>query len=181
MHSLHAQETLIGVRQCGKPHEGTADIAVDLLCQGLYHVRHALPCGAASDIDIGALRFADQLYRPVDGLLRSLFLLRIGHHLRRDVLSHGGLDVLGDIHQYHAGPPGFCQLEGLPDGVRQLVYIGHKIIMLGYGEGDSRDIDLLEAVLSDERGGNISRNGHHGDGIQHSRGDARYQVRGSRS
>ena len=48
--------------------------------------------------------------------------------------------------------------------------------MLGDGEGDTGDVDLLEGVGADLRAGHVPGDGHQGHGVQKGGGDARDQV-----
>ena len=51
--------------------------------------------------------------------------------------------------------------------------------MLGDGQGDTGDIDLLETVGTDDRVGYVAGNGDHGNRIDVSGGDAGDQVGGT--
>ena len=94
----------------------------------------------------------------------------------RDVQTFGHLHVLGDVDEHGAGTAGFGNLKRLPNGVGQLTNVCNKVIVLGDGDGDTGNVNLLEAVPTDEGGGDVAGDSHHGDGIQHGRGDAGDQV-----
>ena len=69
--------------------------------------------------------------------------------------------------------------KGLPDGVRQPVHVPHNVVVLGDGHGDTSDVNLLKAVLSQQGRGDVTGDGNHGDGVHVGSGDSRYQVGGS--
>ena len=52
-----------------------------------------------------------------------------------------------------------------------------EVVVLGHRQGDAVDVDLLEGVLADQRGGNVAGDGHDRDRIELGRGDARDEVR----
>src|SRR5699024_9945529 len=72
-----------------------------------------------------------------------------------------------------------CQAEGLTDGVGQLLHAAHEVVVLGDGQRDTGDVDLLEAVGADLGGGDVAADGHHGDGINVGRCNTGDQVGGT--
>jgi len=53
--------------------------------------------------------------------------------------------------------------------------------VLGHRQGDAGDVDLLERVLAEERGGHVAGDGHHRDGVELGVGDPGDEVRGGRA
>ena len=107
---------------------------------------------------------------------------RVGDNGRLGLVVIGrNLNVLRHVHQHRAGAAGDSQPECFPDGVRQVPDLPYKVIVLGNGQGDAGDVDLLEGVGADLRIHHIAGNGHHGNGIQESGGNASDQIGGSRA
>ncbi len=77
------------------------------------------------------------------------------------------------------GPAGAGEVERLGDDPRDVVRLAHQEVVLGHGQRDARDVDLLEGVLADERAGHVAGDGDHGDGVELRGGDARDQVGGA--
>ena len=95
---------------------------------------------------------------------------------RRRLLLQG---VLGDVHVDRAGAAGARDVEGLGEDSRQLVGVAHQVVVLGHRQRDAGDVDLLEGVLADERGGHVAGDGHDRDGVELRGGQAGDQVRGA--
>ena len=90
-----------------------------------------------------------------------------------------GLDhVLGQVDQHRTGPPGPGDMEGLVDGLGQLVDVLHQVVVLGAGPGDADDVHFLEGVVADQGGGHLAGDDHDGDGVQVGRSDAGHRVGG---
>ena len=176
VHALHAQKAVVAVGQGRQAHKAASNIAVDFFGHGHDLFRHADARRAAADVDIGPLGLIDQLHRPVDEVVSGLVLGRERHHRLGNIRTFGHLHILGNVNEHGAGAAGFGNLERLPDGVGQLLHIGDKVIVLGDGDGDAGNVDLLEAVPTNQAGGDVAGDGHQGDGIQHGRGDAGDQI-----
>ena len=56
-------------------------------------------------------------------------------------------------------------LKGVAQSICELVDLADGEIVLGYGHRDSRDIDLLKAVLADKVGGYVSRDRYHRNAV----------------
>ena len=179
MHPLHPQKPGVVRGDAGYAHEGAADRRVDLLrqCQQLL----LGPAGdkPAAEIEEGPVGGVDALRRLPDALLLG-GMGRIGDGGRLGlIVVHGDLDILGHVHQHRAGTAGDRQPEGLPDGVRQVLDLAHEVVVLGDGQGNAGDVDLLEGVGADLVVGNVAGDGHHGNRIQEGGGDAGDQVGGA--
>ena len=103
-----------------------------------------------------------------------LFLKRNGRLGLIFALSH--LNVLGNINQYRAGSAGACQDDCLADGICQLLDRADKVVMLGDGQRNTRDINLLEGVGTDLCAENVTRDGQHGNAVQVRRRNTGNQV-----
>jgi hypothetical protein len=142
---------------------------------------------AVPDEEHRALRCGDRLgdalqlsRMPVD--LRAIPRKR-GEHLgvarmRRRGLTHQG--VLGDVDVHRAGPAAPRDMERLGDHGGDLISMAHQVVVLRHRQGDARDVDLLEGILAEERGGNVSGDHHHRHRIEHRSADSRDEVRGAR-
>ena len=86
--------------------------------------------------------------------------------------------VLGQVHQHRTGPPGPGDMEGLVDGLGQVVDVLHQIVVLGAGPGDADDVHFLEGVVADQGGGHLAGDHHDGDGVHVGRSDAGHRVGG---
>ena len=179
VHPLHPQKPGVVRGDTGYAHEGAADGRVDLLRQRQQLLLSPAGDKPAAEIDKWPVGGVDALRRLPDALLLGS-VRRVGGHRRLGlVVVHGDLDILGHVHQHRAGTAGDRQPEGLPDGVRQVLDLAHEVVVLGDGQGNAGDVDLLEGVGADLVVGNIASDGHHGDGIQKGGGDAGNQIGGS--
>ena len=95
------------------------------------------------------------------------------------VLAHGGLDILGHVDEDGAGTAGGGDLEGLADGGSQILNGADEVVVLGDGQGDTGDIDLLEAIGTNDGIGDVTGDGDQGNGVDVSGGDAGNQVGGT--
>jgi len=80
------------------------------------------------------------------------------------------LGVLGDVDEDGAGAAGSCYLEGKADGGGDVFGAGDEEVVLGDGEGDAGDVDLLEGVGAEDLGGDLAGDGDDGDGVEHGGG-----------
>jgi len=67
-------------------------------------------------------------------------------------------------------------VEGLADGVGQVLNIGDQIVVLGNGQGYAGDVDLLEGVSADVGRCHLSGDTDDGGGIEHSGSNAGNHV-----
>ena len=89
--------------------------------------------------------------------------------------------VLGDVDVDRPGPARTGQVERLGQDARQLVRVTDEVVVLGHGQRDARDVDLLEGVLAEQGGDHVAGDGDDGDRIQLGRRQARHEVRGARA
>ena len=74
-----------------------------------------------------------------------------------EVEERGGLlRVLGDVDEDGAGTAGGGDLEGLADGGGDVFGAGDEEVVLGDGQGDAGDVDLLERVGAEDLGGDLA-------------------------
>ena len=77
------------------------------------------------------------------------------------------------------GRPVGGDLEGFADGGRDVFGAGDEEVVLGDGQGDAGDVDLLERVGAEDFGGDLAGDADDGDGVEHGRGDAGDEVGGA--
>ena len=179
MHPLHPQKPGVVRGDAGYAHEGAADGGVDLLRQRQQLLLRSAGDKSAAEIEEGPVGCVDARRRLPDALLLGRVGRVGGNRGLRLVVVHGDLDVLGHVHQHRAGTAGDSQPECLPNGVRQVPDLAHEVVVLGDGQGDAGDVDLLEGVGADLVIGDVAGDRHHGDGIQKGGGDAGDQVGGA--
>ena len=85
-------------------------------------------------------------------------------------------NILGDVHQHRARPAALGDLEGAADRGRQLLHVLDDKAVLGDGEGDPGDVDLLEGILPEQRQADVAGDRDERDRIHMSGGDAGDQV-----
>jgi len=83
-----------------------------------------------------------------------------------DELDRGLLDVLGQVDQDRAGTPGARDVEGLLDGLGEVVDVGDQVAVLDHRHGGADDVRFLEGVGTHRRGRHLAGDGHHRDGVQ---------------
>ena len=94
-----------------------------------------------------------------------------------EVEERGGLlRVLGDVDEHGAGAAGGGDLEGLADGGRDVFGARDEEVVLGDGQRDAGDVDLLEGVGAEDLGGDLAGDGDDGDGVEHGGGEAGDEV-----
>ncbi len=89
------------------------------------------------------------------------------------------LRVFGDVDEHRAGAAGLCDLEGLADGGGDVFGAGDEVVVLGDGQGDAGDVDLLEGVGAEDFAADLAGDGDDGDGVEHGGGDAGDEVGGA--
>ena len=77
------------------------------------------------------------------------------------------------------GRPDLRDLEGLAEHGRDVFGAGGEEVVLGDGQGDAGDVDLLEGVGAEDLGGDLSGDADDGDGVEHGRRDAGDEVGGA--
>ena len=96
-----------------------------------------------------------------------------------EVEGRGGLlRVFRYIDEHRAGTAGGGDLEGGADGGRDVFHARDEEVVLGDGQGDAGDVDLLEGVGAEDLGGDLAGDADDGDGVQHGGGDAGDEVGG---
>ena len=99
--------------------------------------------------------------------------LRLGRVGRAGLLLEG---VLGDVDVDGAGPAGPRDVERLGHDARQVVGIAHEVVVLGHRQRDAVDVDLLERVLADQRGGHVAGDGDHRHRVEERGPDPGHEV-----
>ena len=179
VHTLHSQEPGIVRGNTGNAHQGAAHGGVDDLSHLQQFLLGVAGDQTAAEVEEGPLGGVDAVRRlpDADVLCRMGFLRR--HRGLGFVVIFGHLHILGHVDEYGTGTAGFRQPEGFPDGIRQILDGTDEIVVLGNGQGDTGDIDLLEAVGADDGVGHVAGDGYQGNGVDVSRGDAGDQVGGA--
>ncbi len=184
VHARHAEVRGMRVGQRAPSHQrgddrraAEVDQAAQLLAgPGLQHtaadVQHRLarldeqPGGLA---DLLAVRAAD---RPVAGEVDPL-----GPVEGREVLQ----GVLADVDEHRSGPAGAGDVERLGDGPRDLVGLGHQVVVLRHRHGDAADVGLLEGIGADGGRGHLAGDRDERHRVHVGVGDRRHQVGRPRS
>ncbi len=97
-----------------------------------------------------------------------------------EVERRGGLlRVFGDVDEHGAGAAGLRDLEGLADGGGDVFGAGDEVVVLGDGQGDAGDVDLLKGVAAEDFAADLAGDGDDGDGVEHGGGDAGDEVGGA--
>ncbi len=91
----------------------------------------------------------------------------------------GLLGVLGDVDEDGAGAAGRGDLEGETDSGRDVFGAGDEEVVLGDGQGDAGDVDLLEGVGAEDFGGDLAGDGDEGNAVQHGCCEAGDEVGGA--
>ena len=182
VHSHHAGVELVGAVKGALAHQAVRHRCLYLVGKGPQLVRGIGDDGAAAHKDKGLAGFADHL----NGLLHVLLPdgVALAYDLRRLlplIFTGGRCHILGNINEHRSRPPGLGDGEGTAYHLGQTVYILYDKVILGNGHGHACDVHLLEAVLSQKAVAHIAGDGNHRHGIHIRCGNARYQVRRSRS
>ena len=91
----------------------------------------------------------------------------------------GLLRVLRYVDEYGAWTPGLRDLERLADGGGDVFGAGDEVVVLGDGQGDAGDVDLLKRVAAEDFAADLAGDGHDGNAIEHGGGDAGDEVGGA--
>ena len=126
--------------------------------------------------DDRALRPVDEFRRPPQlGFRRPGFGPVAGKiHLpeARTLRGEGLLGVLRDVHQHRSRTAGAGDVERLVERRRDVVHIGHQVVVLGDGQGDAGHVRLLEGVGADERAADLTGDADDGRRVEHGGGDS---------
>ena len=136
---------------------------------------------AAADVEHRPLGLGDHLRRLRDLAVvrfRVRLVSRQVDHRRPGEIDLSVLDVLRDVHEHRARPPGGCDVKGSGDRPGNVFRLGHHEVVFGDWHGDSADVRLLERVGAQQRRANLAGDGHHRHGVQVRVGNRRHQVRG---
>ena len=97
-----------------------------------------------------------------------------------EVEEGGGLlGVLGDVDEDRAGAAGAGDLKRFADGWGDVFGAGDEEVVLGDGQGDAGDVDLLEGVAAEDFRGDLAGDGDDGDAVEHGCGEAGDEVGGA--
>ena len=179
MHALHTQEALVVARHTRHTHERAAQRGVDLIGQGQGLLGSPTRDQTAAEVDKGALAGVDGFDGlPERGPRRGKRGVK-GQRLSRFIIEQRLLNVLGDVDQHGTRTTRRGNLEGLANGGGKVLDLAHEVVVLGDGQRDARDVDLLEAVSTDERVGHVAGNSHERNRIEVGGGDARHEIGGA--
>ena len=126
---------------------------------------------SAAEIDKRSFRM---VYKLCDLLDISADLTGTGNVNRRLrlICSLFSRDILGDINEHRSRSAATGNSECLAYNIGKILNLPHNKVMLGYRHCNTGYIYLLEAVASDKRGCNVSRNGNHGNAVHICRCDS---------
>ena len=134
---------------------------------------------SAPDVEHGSLSFFDQAKNFVQGdFIGGGGWMKAGniHDGGPSDLGGGFLHVLGDIDDHRAWATGGGDMKGLGHDAGDITRMHDEVAVFDDGEGNAEDIGLLESAPADGSGGNLSRDGDHGNGVHKGIGDSRDQV-----
>ena len=168
VHARHPEVQRVAVGQRAAGHQRGDDGDLAQLDEAPQLLARAGPDDAAADVEDRALGLGDQ-----PGGLADLLAVRAGDRVvagqvdaRRPGEPGARLQgVLGDVDEHRAGAAGGGDVERLGDDPRDLVGVGHEVVVLGDRHRDAADVGLLEGVGAD--GGRVHLTGD---------GDDRHRV-----
>ena len=91
-------------------------------------------------------------------------------------LEAGVQDVLREVDEDRPGPARAGQVEGLRDHLRDLFGFSDEVVVLGGRHGDAGGVCLLESVVADRVGRDLSGNGDDRHGVHQRVGQGRDQI-----
>src|ERR1700733_2778476 len=91
----------------------------------------------------------------------------------------GLLRVLRYVDEHGAGAAGLRDLERLADGGGDVFGAGDEVVVLGDGQGDTGDVDLLKRVAPEDFAADLACDRHNGNAIEHGGGYAGDEVGGA--
>ena len=178
VHPQHSHIPGVGVVKAALSHQRRGHRGVHAVDQLQHRFRRFRSNDAAAGVDEGALGFHDQSCRPLQFVGSGVIFHRNGLGLFGGVLALSRRNVLGNVDEHRAFPPGIGQVKGFPDSVRQLSNVLDNVIVLGDGNGDPSDVHFLEGVQAQGRTAHIAGNGYHRHRVHIGGGQAGNQVGG---
>src|SRR6267378_3807594 len=179
VHPEHAQELRVGCGIAPQAHEriGARETEqFDELGELLRRIGKDHP---APGVDHRALRLGDQLHGLPDLTRMPLHHRVVGTHRHRfRVLewAFGRRDVLGNVDEHRAGPPGPGEIERFLDRDREILDVFHEEVVLYTGPRDAHRVALLECVQANGVRGHLPRDDHHRDRVHVGGGDPGHRV-----
>ena len=119
-------------------------------------------CGSRHFLGIDAIGV-----RPVAAQLHLVFPVELPL-----VLEH----ISRNVDQHRARASGRGDVEGFLHRPRDLVYVTHQLVVLGYRNRDPLDIRLLEAIAANQGADHLASDADERDGVHEGVGDAGHQV-----
>lgn len=182
VHARHSDVQRVAVGECAERHQCGGDGRSGELCEDLQFGGGPRLDDTAADVQHRALGLGDQL-----GGFADLLGVRLGDravagqvHGRRPAERGLRLEgVLGDVDEDGARTAGGGDMEGLGDGVRDVLGLGDEEVVLGDRHRDADDVRLLEGVRADRRGGDLAGDRDQRDGVHVGVGDRGDQVGGA--
>ncbi len=77
------------------------------------------------------------------------------------------------------GRPEVAIWKASAQGGGDVLGAGDEEVVLGDGQGDAGDVDLLKRVGAEDFGGDLAGDGDDGDGVEHGGGDAGDEIGGA--
>ena len=175
VHARHAQRKRMIVGECAARHQRGDHVHVDQLGELAQRLGPARFQDATAGVDHGARRAHDELGRRAHlvevglGLRLVAGQVHFGRlvpfHRRRRVSRID--DVLGDVDEHRARPPGRRDVERFANRLRDVLRRGHQEVVLGDGHRDAGGVALLERIGADRRRRHLTGDHDHGDRIHH--------------
>ena len=182
VHPEHPKRKRVVARNGSQAHQRAGNRRADARGE----LQNKLPCvcrdDSAADVDDRALGLGDEARDARDRLRRTALGLRgraglgPGFHLAQALKN-----VLGNIDDHRAGPPGFGDLERSRDHIEEFLGAHHHEAVFGDGEREPKRIDLLKGIGAEQRTGDLARDGHQRHAVELRICDGREQVRRARS
>ncbi|OIQ71049.1 hypothetical protein GALL_473370 [mine drainage metagenome] len=181
VHAQHAQPVLAAGRIGAQTHQGRGNRKARGLCQLTQQAAGFGACvdhaaAGVKDRAFGLFHQFDQREDRIGIALGARLIMRNLGLLRADIGAGRELHILGNVDQHRARTALRCDVEGLMDGLGQLVRLFHQPVMLGAGAGDANGVGLLECVVADQEGRNLPGQNHQRDRVQKRVSDAGHRV-----
>ena len=176
VHARHTEVQRVAVGERAAGHQRGHDGDLGQLDEAAQLLAGPGADDAPTDVEDRALGLGDQ-----PGGLADLLAVRAGHRavagqveLRRPAEGGARLEgVLADVDEDRARAAGRGDVEGLGDHPRDLVGVGHEVVVLGDRHRDAADVGLLEGVGADRRRADLTGDGDDRHGVHVGVGERR--------
>jgi len=170
VHSEHIKREGVILVKCSQTHQGHRDRNIGLLGEFSEGLGGIAADDTAADIEDRTLGGVDGLGSTADLSGVAVFpdaIARQFNGLRRCCRDLGNLHVDGNINQHRAGSSCGSDIEGLADGLSQLIRIFDDYIMFGNRTRDAGGVGFLKGIIADQVCADLAGEGDNRHGIHH--------------